>query len=100
MMRFSVLARRELYRVAAKYERTSPGLGDRFLDDATRTIAFIKNFPEARQAKPGGVRFWPMSTFPYGLLYAVEPTFTVILAVGHIRRGPKYWLRVQRRSRV
>lgn len=99
-LRFAVLARRELFRVSGRYEGEAPDLGNRFLDDAARTLSFIKDIPEARRPRPNGVRMWPMTVFPYGLLYAIEADEIVILAVGHLRRGPRYWKSAGARSRA
>jgi hypothetical protein len=90
-IRFAAKARGELFRIASQYDRKQLGLGDRFLDEVAITLRFIANYPEARQDLAGGVRLWPVNRFPYGILYVVEPETTLVLAVGHLRRGPRYW---------
>jgi ParE toxin of type II toxin-antitoxin system, parDE len=92
MLRFAAEARRELFRVSAHYDRKLPGRGDLFLDDVSRTLTFIKTFPEARADRLAGVRFWPLEYFPYSVLYAAQANGSVvILAVGHAKRGPHDW---------
>ena len=98
-IRFVPAARRELYSIALAYERKRDGLGDRFLLEAERTIAFIKAYPLAREPILGATRRWRLSRFPHGLLYAVENGVIYVLAVGHLRRNPKFWKQRSRRVR-
>ena len=98
-LRFVPAARAELYSVALKYERQRAGLGDRFLFEAERTIGYIKEHPLARTPILGDTRRWRLSHFPYGLLYAVESDVIYFLAVGHLRRTPKFWKQRSRRRR-
>jgi hypothetical protein len=98
-LRFGVAARRELFRAADQYDRKLAGLGDRFLNEVTTTLRFIKDYPKARPDAAGGIWLWPMRRFPYGVLYILEADTIIILAIGHLHRGPTYWRRVRRRER-
>ena len=98
-VKFVAAARDELFSIASAYEKKSQGLGDRFLTEAERTLAFMKQYPMARAPVLGETRRWRLSRFPHGLLYAVENKTIYILAVGHLRRNPKFWKRRSRRPR-
>ncbi len=99
-IRFVSAARIEMFRAARAYERKRGGLGERFLLEAERTLAFIKAHPSARAPIIEDTRRWRLSTFPYGLLYAVEGETVYVLAVGHLRRDPKFWKERSRRERA
>jgi hypothetical protein len=43
------------------------------------------------------VRRWPLETFPHGVLYHIEDTFILILAVFHPKQAPEKW---QERART
>jgi plasmid stabilization system protein ParE len=36
-------------------------------------------------------RFYRLKRFPYYLVYRIEPTKIVVVAVSHYRRDPAYW---------
>jgi plasmid stabilization system protein ParE len=75
----------------AYYEERQTGLG---LDLALEVQAAIQNivaFPHAWPVIEGEIRRCLVHRFPYGILYAIEPTEIWVLAVMHLRRDPDYW---------
>ncbi len=98
-VRFVSAARSELFTIARRYDRKQEFLGDQLLDEAQRTLAFIKEYPLARTPICGTTRRWRLKRFPYGLLYAVEGDIIYILAVGHLRRQPRFWTTRSHRKR-
>ena len=90
-------ARAEYLEAIAYYERQSPGLGADFVQAFEAALALVRAHPQAApRVHPSGVR---RKSFPapflYSLLYAVEPSQLLIVAVAHHRKRPEYW-----RSRV
>ena len=70
------------------YEERQPGLGRSCLDRLEQLIDHIVAFPEAFRARSNGRRHAPMRTFPYIVVYTVEPDAVVIVAVFHASRDP------------
>ncbi len=98
-LRVAIAAQRDVFRISNRYDRLVDGLGDEFLDEIGRIYSFLKLHPFARRATLGDTRRWPVRRFPYIVLYAVEAETVYVLAVGHARRGPRYWRRRQSVSR-
>jgi hypothetical protein len=98
-IKFAPGARAELDAVASAYDSLRPGLGEDFLVEAQRTLAYIREHPMARAPIIGSTRRWPLSRFPYGVLYAAENDTIYVLAVGHLRRDPEIWKQQARRPR-
>ena len=91
--RFHPAATRELFDAGAWFEAQRPGLGDRFDDEVGQVLAYIDAAPN------GGTRWratpastWRVRTFPFLIVYLVEPEEIVIVAVAHTKRRPGYWL--------
>jgi toxin ParE1/3/4 len=89
---FHRLAEHELYDAALYYERESPGLGDRFLDEIERHIDAIAKNPDSGKKVRGQVRRRILRKFPYGILYSVTSTGIRILAIMNLKRRPAYWV--------
>ncbi len=58
-----------------------------------------KLFAEARRLKRSAPEKREFRRFPYAVLYAVEAGVMYVLAVGHVRRGPRYWSRKSKVAR-
>ena len=63
-----------------------------FLAEFGRVVSLAKSFPNLRLAAVNGTKRWQLHRFPYVVVYAVEDNALYVLAVGHARRGPRYWL--------
>jgi toxin ParE1/3/4 len=90
-------ARQEAVEAAAWYDRKRSGLGDHFLDEVDQTLASIEESPESfpRWAPYKGsheIRCHRLARFPYAVIFACRKDETVVVAVGHARRHPLYWL--------
>lgn len=92
-LQFIALAKKELFRVHARYERKRPGLGDRFADEVQSAINSIKEHPHAWIRLDEILRRRNLRHFPYHLVYAVKGREIIIIAVAHHRRRPGYWRR-------
>jgi toxin ParE2 len=51
----------------------------------------IARFPEAWQPLGEGLRRCRLSRFPYALIYAVNNSDILVVAVAHLHRRPDYW---------
>lgn len=91
--RFNRLAERELDEAYQYYEEQSPGLGERLLDEVQHALIFIRRHPEAAPRILGSIRRFVLPLFPYSILYRpLENGDLRILAVGHQKRHPQYWI--------
>ena len=95
-LRFLTPARRELMRAAAWYDTQSAGLGDRLLDSVRVGLRAIREFPNAHPPLDKWYRRFLLDTFPFSLVYRIEPDEIVIVAVAHAKRRPGYWRRRER----
>jgi toxin ParE1/3/4 len=84
-------ARLEYREAAAYYEGRRPGLGAEFSVQVEAAIERILERPERFRTIEGDVRTCRTQTFPFAILYTVEPGFILITAVMHLRRKPGYW---------
>jgi plasmid stabilization system protein ParE len=86
-------AEAELEDASLFYESRMPGLGRFFAAEVERTIALIREFPDAGSPAVLPRRRVNVTRFPYSVVYRHDPDFVVILAVAHQRRRPGYWKR-------
>lgn len=73
------------------YFKIDPLLELRFSDCIDRAIEQITNDPNAWPFLVGDVRRFVVDTFPFSVLYSIEPSHILILAVAHHSRDPEYW---------
>jgi hypothetical protein len=95
-LRLIAAAKRELFRIAFYYDRKAPGLGDRFLEDVEANVRLIRSYPRSAAAFGKGHRC-SLDTFPYAVLYRIDGDEVVVIAIGHLARGPRFWRNVSRR---
>lgn len=86
-------ARAEFHEAIVYYNSRRRGLGIRFVDEIERVIERILEAPDRgeRVDEGGPLRRCLANTFPYGILYSIEPDFVLILTVMHLSREPDYW---------
>lgn len=90
-LRYHPLAEEDLVQAASFYEEQQEDLGEELLTEVDRGIAHLNDFPRAGTPVGGGLRRYVINRFPYSLLYALEHSDLVIIAVAHHRRDPEYW---------
>jgi toxin ParE1/3/4 len=88
---FHPAARVEYREAAAFYESRRAGLGAAFSLEVEATIQRILETPERWRRLEQDVRTCRAHTFPYAILYTVEGSSILIVAVMHLRREPGYW---------
>ncbi|TYL55938.1 type II toxin-antitoxin system RelE/ParE family toxin [Nocardioides sp. BGMRC 2183] len=86
----------ELRADVAWYEDRGDGLGDRFEAAVDEVIDIIVEWPESGTVWPGSdsipvARSHRVTGFPYRLVYLVQPTRLVVIALAHAKREPGYW---------
>ena len=95
MIEFLEAAEEEFLEAIDRYEEKQEGLGARFLAAVERASDRLEDWPHigpvwTYSEVPEGVRRLSLQTFPYHLVYVVEPRL-VVVAVAHMRRRPGYW---------
>ncbi|PWU02831.1 MAG: type II toxin-antitoxin system RelE/ParE family toxin [Terriglobia bacterium] len=85
-------AEQELLSEIGYLEQRAPGIGRRFFMEVRRAENFIAKFPEAAEEILPSVRKRPLRKFQYSLIYTIQPSTLLILAVAHHRRRPNYWV--------
>jgi len=89
--RYLPSAREELREAIDYFDEQRPDLGQEFADEVDSTVARILDNPLAWPKEGKIARICPTHRFQYGIIYAVERTGIVILAVMHLHRRPGYW---------
>jgi plasmid stabilization system protein ParE len=85
------LAQADLDDAATWYEGQQPGLGSRFLDAVDHVFNRVRETPLQFPSISLGVRRALLQTFPYAVYFGETDQAVVILAVLHLRRGPRVW---------
>jgi len=89
---FHPLAARELGEAVEHYDEARRGLGEEFLHEVERAIAFLDQYPEAAPNVGREVRRLVLARFPYSVIYRHLGAGQLrILAVAHQKRRPRYW---------
>ena len=78
------------------YETQRAGLGDRFLSEVRQTFEGIERHPASypRWESYLGheeIRWASLGRFRYVVIFAVEGSEVVVLAISHAHRHPLYW---------
>ncbi len=87
----------ELDAAAIWYEQRRTDLGRDLLAEAARAIGLIDQSPETwppwLEVPHRDVRQFPLTRFPYRVLYVLRPDDVLVVAFAHTSRDPTYWLR-------
>lgn len=84
-------AQAELDEAVAWYADQAPGLGDAFLLEMLKVLTLIDQFPQAWHPLTPQIRRCRLKRFPYSVIYALDGTDVLVLAVAHQHRRPNYW---------
>jgi plasmid stabilization system protein ParE len=84
-------AHAEYLEAASFYESRRAGLGAAFSFAVEGAIQRIIDAPERWREIEQDIRTCRTHTFPYAILYTIEPNSILILAVMHLHREPGYW---------
>ncbi len=84
-------AQAELDEAIAWYADQAPGLGDAFLIETLKALKLIDQFPQAWHPLSPHIRRCRLKRFPYSVIYTLDDTDVLVLAVAHQHRKPGYW---------
>ncbi|MCP5523473.1 MAG: type II toxin-antitoxin system RelE/ParE family toxin [Verrucomicrobiales bacterium] len=90
-VRFHPDADAEMLNAAVWYESQQEDLGKRFLVAVQDALNRIQLNPELYSFVDGDVRRCLTKTFPFGVLFRIEPNVIAVMAVMHLHRDPDYW---------
>jgi len=80
----------EAEEAARWYAERSPTAAAGFTDELDVAASAIQLAPEAWPPYDHGTRRFLLRRFPYYLVYRIEPTRVVVLAIAHAHRRPGY----------
>jgi toxin ParE2 len=84
-------AEAELVSAARYFESHVEHLGLDFVAAVRRAYERVLKFPDSGRPFGRRLRRTLIQGFPYGLVYRVEPSRILIVAVAHLHRRPGYW---------
>jgi plasmid stabilization system protein ParE len=73
------------------YSERSASAADGFTDEIDAAIAAIEQNPNAWPAHDHGTRHYLLRRYPFSVVYRVEASRILIVAVAHGHRRPGYW---------
>ena len=89
--RFLAAARLEYFAEVAYYSEIETGLGLRFTDAVEEATSRALAFPLAGSPVEHGTRRVLLKDFPFSLIYRVEDSGILIVAVAPDAKKPGYW---------
>ncbi len=90
-VRFHPAAVMDAEEAAAWYAARSNHSSDKFVQEFERLVRQIALSPLRFPALGSGLRKAVFRRFPYGLVFEVETSEILVLAVAHAKRRPGYW---------
>jgi len=89
---------KEAEAAARWYAQRSITAASGFADEIDAAIAAIEQSPEAWPSYDHGTRHYLLRRYPFSVVYRIEATRILVVAVAHGRRRPGYWAsRIQNR---
>ena len=85
------IAQLELDEAIDWYAQQAPGLGDALLAEIIRAFKLIAQFPLAWLALGSNTRKCKVNLFPYSVIYSVDESDLIVIAIAHQHRKPDYW---------
>ena len=85
----------ELTAAGEWYEAKVPGLGSRFLSEASGAFAAIEDhpdrYPRVQFRSSRDLRQRRLPHFPYWIIYEIRQSECLVVAIAHASRRPGYW---------
>ena len=88
---FHPAADRELAAAVTVGEGIAAGLGVEFLTEAHRVISLLCDFPRLGTPLDQQYRRFPLTRFPYAIVFRVAAERLQVVAIAHRRQRPNYW---------
>jgi plasmid stabilization system protein ParE len=73
------------------YAERSSSAATGFAEEVDAAIAAIEQNPEAWPSYDHGTRHYLLRRYPFSVVYRVEETRILVVAVAHGHRRPRYW---------
>ena len=91
--RLTLEAEQDVEEAVAWYDRKSAFLGDDFIRCVNRRIQSVEQYPKMYPIVFRKMRRALVETFPYQVIYEIDPDEIVVYAVYHCARDPEGWKR-------
>ena len=91
-VRFLSPAQIEMLDAAAYYETRVAELGSNFISTIETAVLGLSEDPEKWPVAGKDIRRVLLPRFPYSILYKIDPTEIIIVAIMHQKRRPNYWI--------
>jgi hypothetical protein len=88
---FHPAAEGELAAAVEVGEARASGLGAELLHEVRRVVALLCELPDIGELLDAHHRRFPLKRFPFALMYRVDGSRLLILAIAHRRQRPGYW---------
>jgi plasmid stabilization system protein ParE len=89
--RFLPPAETELLDGISYYAAIQSELGRRFEQAVSEAVRNLVANPQRGAPRSQSTRRWRVKNFPFGIIYRVNESDVVIVAVAHQRKKPEYW---------
>lgn len=96
-IRFEARATSEFKKIVDYYAQKKPGLGLDFAEELDRTLSYLRSDAEAFPKVLNEIRHITLRRFPYCVFYVIREQYVQVLAIGHFRQRPGYWMRGPRK---
>lgn len=90
-LRFDEAARAEYLSTLRFYRGDSAKLARAFADEFRRVSILLERHPMLGAPYYSGTRRKLLTRFPYALIYLIDGSDVVVVALAHQRREPFYW---------
>jgi len=91
-------ARSEFLAAVEYYEKCQTGLGRRFRNEVEAAVNKIVETPFRYRVLHPPFRRCLLGSFPYAIIFAIEPENILIIAVSHTKKRPGYWRKRSKRK--
>ena len=88
---FHPAAELELEAAVVAGEEIATGLGAELNAEAQRLVSLLCDLPRIGNPLGAGYRRFPLTRFPYALIYRTDGLRLQVVAVAHRRQRPNYW---------
>ncbi len=98
-LRYHPLFHSDVISAATWYDGRQPDLGSDFVVRVRRAVDQLVLDPERRTPVDYGVRYWPVSRFPYVVFYDLTESEVLLLGVMHTSQDSEKWLSRRQENR-
>lgn len=90
-LKFTQAAKLDVQEAWVWYEEKQSGLGDDFILSIEAVVTEITRNPLLFERKFNDLHIAPLRRFPYKLIYVVEESEIIVIAVFHTSKNPTIW---------